>query len=87
MNKLDPLISKACDEITQNLLTIQDPSKKQVKKEASKDRDAAVATWVEEDVDIRDQWLGVRLQKTRMQKPQKLRLLSSTKGEENRIEL
>jgi elongator complex protein 3 len=36
MNKLDPLISKACGEITQNLLTIQEPSKKQVKEEIIK---------------------------------------------------
>jgi elongator complex protein 3 len=36
MNKLDPVISKACDEITQNLLTIQEPSKKQVKEEIIK---------------------------------------------------
>ena len=36
MNKLDPVLSKACDEITQNLLTIQEPSKKQVKEEIIK---------------------------------------------------
>ncbi|MCH1608078.1 MAG: radical SAM protein, partial [Nitrosopumilus sp.] len=36
MNKLDPLESKAYTEITQNLLTIQDPSKKQVKEEIIK---------------------------------------------------
>ena len=36
MNKLDPLVSKACGEITQNLLTIQEPSKKQVKEEIIK---------------------------------------------------
>ena len=36
MNKLDPVLSKACNEITQNLLTIQEPSKKQVKEEIIK---------------------------------------------------
>jgi len=36
MNKLDPVISKACSEITQNLLTISEPSKKQVKEEIIK---------------------------------------------------
>ena len=36
MNKLDPVLSKACGEITQNLLTIQEPSKKQVKEEIIK---------------------------------------------------
>ena len=36
MNNLDPITSKACDEITQNLLTIQEPSKKQVKAEIIK---------------------------------------------------
>lgn len=36
MNKLDPAISKACGEITHNLLTIQAPSKKQVKEEIIK---------------------------------------------------
>jgi len=36
MNKLDPLLSKACGEITQNLLTIKEPSKKQVKEEIIK---------------------------------------------------
>ena len=33
MNKLDPALSKACIEITKNLLTINDPTKKQVKEE------------------------------------------------------
>ena len=36
MNRLNPLFSKACDEITQSLLTINDPSKKQVKEEIIK---------------------------------------------------
>mgnify|MGYP001329282696 FL=1 len=36
MKKLDPLLSKACSEITQNLLTINQPSKKQVKEEIIK---------------------------------------------------
>ena len=36
MNKLDPVLSKACDEIIQNLLTIQEPNKKQVKEEIIK---------------------------------------------------
>ena len=36
MNKLDPAISKACTEITKNLLTINEPSKKQVKEEIIK---------------------------------------------------
>jgi elongator complex protein 3 len=36
MNKLDPVLSKACSEITQNLLTINEPSKKQVKEEIIK---------------------------------------------------
>ncbi len=36
MNKLDPVLSKACSEITQNLLTINDPSKRQVKEEITK---------------------------------------------------
>jgi len=36
MNKLDPVISKACSEITQNLLTINEPSKKQVKEEITR---------------------------------------------------
>ena len=36
MNKLDAVTSKACNEITQNLLTIQEPSKKQVKEEIIK---------------------------------------------------
>ena len=36
MNKLDPVIAKACSEITQNLLTINQPSKKQVKEEIIK---------------------------------------------------
>ena len=33
MSKLDSVFSKACSEITQNLLTINEPSKKQVKEE------------------------------------------------------
>ena len=33
MSKLDSVFSKACSEITQNLLTIDEPSKKQVKEE------------------------------------------------------
>ena len=33
MSKLDSVFSKACNEITQNLLTINEPSKKQVKEE------------------------------------------------------
>ena len=33
MSKLDAVFSKACSEITQNLLTINDPSKKKVKEE------------------------------------------------------
>ena len=36
MNKLDPVLAKACSEITQNLLTINQPSKKQVKEEIIK---------------------------------------------------
>jgi len=36
MNKLNPVFSKACNEITQNLLTINEPSKKQVKEEIIK---------------------------------------------------
>ena len=36
MNKLDPALAKACSEITQNLLTINQPSKKQVKEEIIK---------------------------------------------------
>lgn len=36
MNQLDPIVSKACSEITQNLLTIQKPSKKQVNAEIIK---------------------------------------------------
>jgi elongator complex protein 3 len=36
MNKLDPVLSKACSEITQNLLTINEPSKRQVKEEIIK---------------------------------------------------
>ena len=36
MNKLDPALSKACTEITKNLLTINDPTKKQVKEEIIK---------------------------------------------------
>ena len=36
MSKLDSVFSKACSEITQNLLTINDPSKKQVKQEIIK---------------------------------------------------
>ena len=36
MNKLNPVFSKACNEITQNLLTINEPSKKQVKDEIIK---------------------------------------------------
>ena len=39
---------------------------KQIKKEITKmaraDRDEAVSHWVQEDLDIRDQWMGVRLQ-------------------------
>lgn len=36
MNKLDVLFSTACTEITQNLLTIKEPTKKQVKAEIKK---------------------------------------------------
>ena len=36
MNHLDPIFFKACNEITQNLLTISEPSKKQVKEEIIK---------------------------------------------------
>ena len=36
MNELDSVFSKACSEITQNLLVINDPSKKQVKQEIIK---------------------------------------------------
>ena len=36
MSKLDSVFSKACSEITQNLLTINEPSKKQVKQEIIK---------------------------------------------------
>ena len=36
MNKLNPIFSKACNEITQSLLTINEPSKKQVKEEIIK---------------------------------------------------
>ena len=36
MSKTDTVFSKACSEITQNLLTISDPSKKQVKEEIKK---------------------------------------------------
>ena len=36
MNKLDSVLSKACSEITQNLLMINDPSKRQVKEEITK---------------------------------------------------
>ncbi|MHA7734385.1 elongator complex protein 3 [Nitrosopumilus sp. S6] len=36
MSKLDSVFSKACSEITQNLLTISEPSKKQVKEEIKK---------------------------------------------------
>ncbi|QUC63899.1 tRNA uridine(34) 5-carboxymethylaminomethyl modification radical SAM/GNAT enzyme Elp3 [Nitrosopumilus sp. K4] len=36
MSKLDSVLSKACTEITQNLLTINDPTKKQVKEEIKK---------------------------------------------------
>jgi len=36
MNKLSPIFSKACNEITQNILTINEPSKKQVKEEIIK---------------------------------------------------
>ena len=36
MNKLDPALSKACTEITKNLLTINEPTKKQVKEEIIK---------------------------------------------------
>ena len=38
MNKLDSVFSKACSEITQNLLRIDEPSKKQVKQEIIKIR-------------------------------------------------
>ena len=38
MNKLDPALSKACTEITKNLLTINDPTTKQVKEELIKIR-------------------------------------------------
>jgi len=33
MSKLDSVFSKACSEITQNILTINEPTKKQVKEE------------------------------------------------------
>jgi elongator complex protein 3 len=36
MNKLNPIFSKACSEITQNLLIIDEPTKKQVKDEIKK---------------------------------------------------
>ena len=36
MNKLDPELSKACTEITKNLLSINQPTKKQVKEEIIK---------------------------------------------------
>ena len=36
MIELDPAVAKACSEITQNLLTINQPSKKQVKEEIIK---------------------------------------------------
>ena len=36
MSNLDSVFSKACSEITQNLLTINEPSKKQVKEEIIK---------------------------------------------------
>ncbi|KAF6244698.1 tRNA uridine(34) 5-carboxymethylaminomethyl modification radical SAM/GNAT enzyme Elp3 [Nitrosopumilus sp. b2] len=36
MSKLDSIFSKACSEITQNLLTINEPNKKQVKEEIKK---------------------------------------------------
>ena len=36
MSNLDSVFSKACSEITQNLLTINEPSKKQVKEEITK---------------------------------------------------
>src|SRR3970040_1686993 len=36
MNKLEPIFSKACGEIMQNLLTVNDPTKKQVKNEIKK---------------------------------------------------
>ena len=36
MNKLDSVLSKACTEITQNLLTIEKPTKRQVKEEIKK---------------------------------------------------
>ena len=36
MNKLNPAVSKACSEITQNLLSINEPSKNQVKEEIRK---------------------------------------------------
>ena len=36
MSKLDSVLSKACTEITQNLLTIEEPTKKRVKEEIKK---------------------------------------------------
>ena len=36
MNRLDSIFSRACSEITQNLLTINEPNKKQVKEEIKK---------------------------------------------------
>lgn len=36
MNRLDPVLSKACHEITQNILTIKEPNKRQVKEEINK---------------------------------------------------
>ena len=36
MNKLEPIFSKACGEIMQNLLTVNEPTKKQVKNEIKK---------------------------------------------------
>ena len=38
--------------------------KKDIKKSLRKDRDEMVSRWVEEDLDIRDQWAGIRRQKT-----------------------
>jgi len=36
MNNLEPILAKACSEITQNLLVISEPTKKQVKEEIRK---------------------------------------------------
>ena len=36
MNKLNPALAKACSEITQNLLTINQPVKNKSKKKSSK---------------------------------------------------